>query len=127
MQQQLARLTAEDIVDQNRGFARVPIMGAVRRELEVPFAATGGGIEREYRIRVEAIALSSDSVIVWRRVPGAPEDGVGFRILSACHPCRPAAELGGVARPRRTRRIARLSDRLDRILGGAFPLPPGSR
>ena len=67
MQQQLARLPAPHAIDQHHVLARIPVVAVVRRELVVPLALAGVGIERDDRVAEQIVELAARRPIDLRR------------------------------------------------------------
>src|SRR6266478_8297337 len=87
-----SRLTAESGIDEDGSFDGVIVEQVVRRELKIPFELAGVRIEGKQAIGVEVVAQARTSIEVGRRITGAPEDGVQFRVKRTGHPGGATAE-----------------------------------
>src|SRR5258705_3813308 len=96
---EFSRLTAESAVHKDGSFDGVVVEQVVRRELEIPFELAGVRIEGKQAIGVEVVARPRTSIEVGRRITGAPEDGVQFRVKRAGHPGGATAEFVAFTRP----------------------------
>ena len=86
LQQQLARLSVERRVEQDRHLERVPVVHIVRRVLEMPFHLAGVDVERDDAVGVEVVALAVVADEIGRRLSGAPVDQVELRDRSCRSP-----------------------------------------
>ena len=119
-------LTAESGIDEDGSFDGVVVEQVVRRELEIPFELAGVRIEREDAIGVEVVARTWTSIEVGRRITGAPEDGVQFRVKRTGHPSGAAAEFVAFTGPTGGAKFSRTRNRPEapyfltavRIVGG---------
>lgn len=90
---------------------RIPVVGVVWRELEVPFQLARGAVERDYRARVEIVAGAGVAIPVGAGVADAPIDEIQVGIVRARHPRRTPARLPRFAGPGFVTGLARAGDR----------------
>ena len=98
----------------------------MRRELEIPFELAGVRIEGKQAIGVEVVARARTSIEVGRRITGAPEDGVQFRVKRTGHPSGATAEFVAFTGPTGGAKFSRARNRPEapyfltalRIVGG---------
>ena len=109
LHEQLARLAPELLVDEQQRLLRVPVVGVVGGELEVPHELAGLGPEGEDRVGPQVVAGPPVAVHVGAGVARRPVEEVELGIVAAGQPRgpAPAPQHLGVApglRPRLARR-----------------------
>ncbi len=97
--QDLALAVIEFCVQQDRDLVRVPVMGIVRRELEVPLQGAGFGVERDHGAGIQVVAGPDVAVPVGRRIADRPVEEVELRVERTGQPGRTATGLPGVILP----------------------------
>ena len=95
----LALPPAHRRIEQHRNFGRVPIVGVMRSELEMPLQLARIGVKCHQRAGIEIVARPYVTVPIGSGVPHAPVDQVGFRIVGAGDPCGASPGLPVVALP----------------------------
>ena len=89
-------------------------MSVVRRELVVPLAPAGVGIQRDDRIGEQVVAVSAHRAIGHRRrIPDRPVERVELGIVGAGQPGAAAAGLPAVALPRVVAEFSRSRNRVE--------------
>ena len=130
LQQELARLPLPLRVHQHERLLRVVVVHVVRRELEVPLALPGLGVERHHRIRVEVVAQPFVANHVGTGIAHRPVEDAESRVVAAGHPRARAGMVDGVALPRLRPRLAALRHGPEAphlFPGGLVVAPPRSR
>ena len=114
VQQQLPRLSAPHPIDEHHVLGRIPVVPVVRRELVVPLALAGVGIERDDGIGEEVVAISAHGAIGHRRrIADRPVERVELGIVGARQPRSAAAGLPAVAFPRVVAELSRAGNRVE--------------
>ena len=133
LQQQFARRALERRVYQQQRLLRIPVPQIMRRELKVPAKLARLRVERDNRVRIQIVSLTSAAIGVGIRISGRPEERPGFRIVAARQPGRTATLFEiGISLPRFGARLFTrghgpetpgLTPRLDVICGEKAPNP----
>src|SRR6187549_694053 len=101
MKQKLAILSVPHAINEDDILCGIPIVPVVRRELVMPFAFAGVGINRNDGIAEEVIPVATNRPVDLRAgIADGPVECVQIRVEGAGKPHRAAAELPAVAFPR---------------------------
>src|SRR5215471_21160554 len=102
----LARSPAHGCVHQHRYVIGIPVVHVVRRELKMPSELTVIGINRQYRVGEEIVALARPAIVVGAWISRPPVQQVQERIVRSGYPCRCTARLPAIPGPSCMSRLA---------------------
>ena len=112
LHQQFSGPAPEHFVDQQQRLLRVPVVGVVRRELEVPLEHSRLRCQRHHRVRVEVVSSPPLAIQVGTGVARRPVEQIQLGVIAARQPGRPTPSSQDVrVAPGFRPRLTRLGDR----------------